>query len=307
MAMCQVMGYSGYGTPVRQSTMLTMPQAATVSSLQSVPGVPPVQLAPFPSGCLEATRSFSPRAAPAPMGARQVMQMPVRQCSTASLGSGKVTGPNTPIHTGRGLRPAGVAPPPAPPLLAAQALEIDHLKKELEESRSNERRLQEELEAAKAEVQRLAEALEQEKQLRMEMDVPREVPKATKGGEPVRMKSDSLKRRVAEHLESEPDILKAPLSQRAGLKRGMSPIIRRPSRDEVEEKLSEYLATSPHCKLEFCRLNQGWLHGPVCCKAQGKSQKTQEIALRCLIWRLETIKLEFGEGSLDCTQIVHHL
>eukprot|EP00913_Durusdinium_trenchii_P004670 g4335.t1 len=38
----------------------------------------------------------------------------------------------------------------------------------------------------------------------------------------------------------------------------MSPIIRRPSRDEVEEKLSEYLATSPHCKLEFCRLNQGW-------------------------------------------------
>lgn len=276
MAMCQTMG--SY-TPVRQYT-------GPPAMVGSYPSMPAVSLAPFPTACLEASRSYSPAmATPISTGChvQPLQTLPVRQSSAASLG-GRVTGPTTPIHTpGRGGKAAtatvATVPPPAP-LLAAQAQEIDFLKKQLEESRSNETRLQEELAAAKSEISRLAEAL-WKKQLRtapaapaapvesVDLDVPREVPRATalaargplveRTAEPFRLKSTERLGRAENRRGSESsEANSAPLSYRKPLRRGASPVIRRPSRDEVEEKLSDYLANSPHCKLEFCRLNQGW-------------------------------------------------
>lgn len=257
--MCQTIG--SYTPVTRQYT-------GPPTMVGSYPSVPAVTLAPFPSACMEASRSYSPAvpqaATPISTGCH-VHSMPVRQSSAASLG--RVTGPTTPIHTPGRAVASGVVPiPPVSPVLAQQAQEIDFLKKQLEESRTNEAHLQEELAAAKSEISRLAEALWKEKQFQVapksdDLDLPREVPKAAKPivverSEPFRLKSVDRPSRATERRSS--DTSDAPLSHRKPPRRGASPVIRRPSRDEVEEKLSEYLANSPHCMLEFCRLNQGW-------------------------------------------------
>eukprot|EP00435_Cladocopium_sp_Y103_P051706 s307_g16.t1 len=316
MAMCQTMG--SY-TPVRQYTGPAM--------VGSYPSMPAVSLAPFPSACLEAARSYSPAMSATPISTgchvQTVHTLPVRQSSAASL-SGRVTGPTTPIHTpGRGGKAVATAPtmvPPPAPLLAAQAQEIDFLKKQLEEARGNETRLQEELAAAKSEISRLAEALWKEKQFHAapavtavttesDLDLPREVPRAVpamaargplveRTAEPFRLKSTERLGRAENRRGSESsEANSAPLSYRKPLRRGASPVIRRPSRDEVEEKLSDYLANSPHCKLEFCRLNQGWYQ-----YRHGTDSSVPQKCIEALGARFEQ-SIFVGQAQSKATQI----
>ncbi|CAE7827859.1 unnamed protein product, partial [Symbiodinium sp. CCMP2456] len=144
-------------------------------------------------------------------------------------------------------------------------------------SRANEVRLQAELQAAKEQIQHLAAALEQEKCARAEAALATQTKKAEASPRsprtpksPQRVARAPASPRRAESRGKEPDDHRGsrsgdvapaarPLGERRVTRRGSSPAaLRRLAKDEVDTKLTEYLASSPHCQLEFCRLNQGW-------------------------------------------------
>ncbi|CAJ1430432.1 unnamed protein product [Effrenium voratum] len=221
----------------------------------------------------------------------KAVQLP-RQ-SSANLSGSKVSGTVTPMDTARSSRPGSMVPSvlvatqaqaqqaAQAACAAAQAKELEQARSELEESRANAIRLEDELKAAKSEIERLAEALWEEKQRREAAEAkaaaqaaasaaasarevqPREVPKAHVPPETRERAS------VARKPESRPTTSEspgeAPVSARqtealansslrgSSLRRGSSPGARKRAKDEVEEKLGEYLINSPHCKLEFCR------------------------------------------------------
>lgn len=225
---------------------------------------------------------------PLAMSSCQV-QMPVRQSSGASVSkvqlpmrqsSSPVSVSKAGYQTPGSARVSAMASFAPESLAQAKQQELDQLREALQASRANEVRLQAELQAAKEQIQHLAAALEQEKCARAEAALASPTKKAEASPRsprtpksPQRVARAPSSPRRAESRKKEPadehrgsrsggDAAPSarPLGERPRVtRRGSSPAaLRRPAKDEVDTKLTEYLASSPHCQLEFCRLNQGW-------------------------------------------------
>ncbi|CAE6913309.1 GCR1 [Symbiodinium natans] len=251
---------------------------------------PAVALAPFPAACKVA----APALEAVPRVCQQLMmsgcqagcqvQLPLRQSSAAS--SVSKAGHQTPASTARVSTMASFAPPEG--WAQAQQQEIDQLREQIQVYKANEARLQAELQAAREQIDGLTVELAEEKRARAQavLALPAEkaprTPKSPKS--PQRGTRSPASARADRSRAAEPDCASTsgtgtgtggtgtnigggdvapfarPLSERPRVtRRGSSPAaLRRIAKDEVDTKLTEYLTSSPHCKLEFCRLNQGW-------------------------------------------------
>lgn len=248
-----------------------------------------VALAPFPSACKVVSQAVEAAqrvcSQPLAMSSCQV-QMPVRQSSGASVS--KVQLPmrqsSSPVSVSKaGYQTPGSARVSTMASFAPESLtqvkqqELDQLREALQASRANEVRLQAELQAAKEQIQHLAAALEQEKCARAEAALaqtkkaeasprsprtPKSPQRVARAPASPRRAESRGKEPAEDHRGSRSDVVPSarPVGERPRVtRRGSSPAaLRRVAKDEVDTKLSEYLASSPHCQLEFCRLNQGW-------------------------------------------------
>eukprot|EP00439_Symbiodinium_sp_Y106_P086844 s244_g36.t1 len=280
------------GAPCRtMPTRLSAPAAHGSLSMACHPQT--VALAPFPaSACKVVSQAVEAAqrvcSQPLAMSSCQV-QMPVRQSSGASVSkvqlpmrqsSSPVSVSKAGYQTPGSARVSAMASFAPESLAQAKQQELDQLREALQASRANEVRLQAELQAAKEQIQHLAAALEQEKCARAEAALASPTKKAEASPRsprtpksPQRVARAPSSPRRAESRKKEPadehrgsrsggDAAPSarPLGERPRVtRRGSSPAaLRRPAKDEVDTKLTEYLASSPHCQLEFCRLNQGW-------------------------------------------------
>jgi len=135
---------------------------------------------------------------------------------------------------------------------------VHQLTIDLEASRADNKRLAQELEAARSEVEQLAQALVEEKEARQQAEAAllqaeasgERRPASRRGKSPTGQGGDVAP--FARPLDDPRGLSKNSNSRRGGSPRG------RNTKDEVDVKLNDYLAVSPHCKLEFRRLNRGW-------------------------------------------------
>lgn len=155
---------------------------------------------------------------------------------------------------------------------------------ELEASKANEAKLQEDLRAARSEIEHLLRVLATERANAEQAEARDRVeagskryddldPSEARRGPQARSKTPSRRPREGElgsgtpvstvrpeRWSSDAGRQASPVRGSPGGGRGGSGTARRKgiTEDEVDAKLNDYLASSPHCRLEFRRLNRGW-------------------------------------------------
>lgn len=276
----------GLGTPVIRSVPMT-PTAPLLGSQRSVIGAQAVlsQQGPLIVPVASASRTMGSRqGSVASLGSAQSWQPPVVMTPSGPPLACKAKA--------NGYSPCPSAATAAAPIATAvpfSGLKEGHpsdgkvlqLTIELEASKANEAKLQEELRAAKSEIEHLLRVLAIERANREQAEARDKVESVNKRYDSVepsearrapqaRSKTPSRKAREGElSAGSTPvSMLRSPEAPRPaspsrgspGAGRGGAGSAKKKgmTEDEVDAKLNDYLATSPHCRLEFRRLNRGW-------------------------------------------------